>query len=103
MQIARRLGTVDRDPLKGPQEVGRLQVPIQVDEDALDLVMDRAEHFLKTVAPIHQSGDGFERFGADAALPAVCMALASCDRRSDYSRRAVHGFARAFDGAGGSW
>ncbi len=28
-----------------------------------------------------------ERFGADAALPDVLLALASCERRGDFSRR----------------
>ena len=34
-----------------------------------------------------------ERFGADAALPDVLLALASCERRGDFSamRGAVHG------------
>jgi len=54
----------------------------------------------------YRRGRLVERFGADAALPDVLIALASCDRQSGFSnggRGVFTGLARAFDGARGSW
>jgi hypothetical protein len=41
-----------------------------------------------------------ERFGADAALPDVLMALASCERRADFSRPCEARFADLLFDAG---